>query len=80
MLFRSAKTQAIAKNIFDTINASFDDDIGSVSVGISLTSAVGRNYDYLAKCADTALYTVKRNGKKQFVFYNDSMKDIFKPQ
>lgn len=75
-----AKTQAIAKNIFDTINASFDDDIGSVSVGISLTSAVGRNYDDLMKCADTALYTVKRNGKKQFVFYNDSMKDIFKPQ
>lgn len=76
----AAKTQSVAKNIFDTINASFDDDgIGSVSVGIALTSLVGRNYDDLMRCADTALYTVKRNGKKQFVFYNDSMKGIILP-
>lgn len=72
----TAKTQAVAKSIFDVINASFDDDIGSVSVGIALTSVVGRNYDDLMRCSDTALYTVKRNGKKQFVFYNDSMKNI----
>ena len=76
----TAKTQAVAKNIFDTINALFDDGIGSVSIGIAQTSVVGRDYEKLLKCADLALYTVKKNGKKQFVFYNDSMKGVELPE
>ena len=76
----AAATQAIAKNIFDTINAAFDNDgIGSVSLGVAQTSVAGRKYEDLLRCADTALYTVKKNGKKQFVFYNHSMKDISLP-
>lgn len=76
----SAKTHAVAKNIFDTINAAFDNDgIGSVSLGVAQTAVVGRKYEDLLRCADTALYTVKKNGKKQFVFYNDSMKYIILP-
>ena len=48
----------------------------SVTVGVALSCELGRDYEKLLHAADEALYYGKRNGKAQYCFYNDSMKDI----
>ncbi|MEY8338203.1 diguanylate cyclase [Lachnospiraceae bacterium 62-35] len=41
----------------------------SVSMGIARTDIIGRDYDDLFRCADQALYEVKRKGRGQYQFY-----------
>lgn len=43
------------------------------SIGISTYPADGETKDDLLKCADIALYQVKRNGRSQFAFYESKM-------
>lgn len=74
------KTVANAKKMFDAINASFTDGIGSVSMGVAQTSVAGRDYETLYKSADIAAYSIKHNGKAQFCLYSDSMKDFELPE
>lgn len=45
----------------------------SISMGIAETSKIGTDYEDLFHAADQALYTVKRSGRGQFRFYEDSM-------
>ncbi len=48
----------------------------SVTVGVALSRDLGCDYEKLLKAADAALYYGKRNGKAQYCFYDDSMKDL----
>lgn len=45
----------------------------SCSIGISIYPENGKNADDLLKRADTALYTVKENGKNGFALFRDEM-------
>ncbi|MCM1195386.1 MAG: diguanylate cyclase, partial [Firmicutes bacterium] len=71
----NGKLKVSARALFDAVNGSFEDGIGSISMGIAQTTVVGRDYADLYKCADLAAYSVKHNGKAQFVFYEESMKN-----
>ncbi|MDE6302976.1 MAG: diguanylate cyclase, partial [Clostridia bacterium] len=50
-------------------------DIG-ISMGIALTENFEGDFDELFKRADAAMYTVKRENKNSYMFYDDSMKDL----
>ena len=50
-------------------------DIG-ISMGIALTDNFDGDFDELFKRADAAMYTVKRDNKNSYMFYDDSMKDL----
>lgn len=45
----------------------------SVSIGISLYPAHGKNYEELFTRADQALYYIKQNGKNEFMIYRDKL-------
>lgn len=45
----------------------------SFSIGIAIYPDNGNTIDTLIKHADTAMYSVKENGKKNFEFYHDGM-------
>ena len=45
-------------------------------MGIAETEQVGTDYEDLFHAADQALYTVKRSGRGQYYFYNDTMKKM----
>lgn len=75
----NGRAKASARALFDATNASFEEGIGSISMGIAQSIVVGREFADLYKCADIAAYSAKHNGKAQFTFYNDSMKDLSRP-
>lgn len=45
------------------------------SIGISTYPDDGENYETLLKNVDTAMYTAKKQGRNQFVFFNKDMSD-----
>ena len=59
-----------------SICGTYDNYKVSVTIGVALSNKVGCNYEKLLHAADAALYYGKRNGKAQFNFYDDSMKDL----
>jgi len=64
------------QRIFDCITQKYKHfDIG-ISIGIAYTDGFEGDFDELFKRADAAMYTVKRESKKSFRFYDDSMKDL----
>ena len=46
-------------------------------MGVARTEVVGTDYETLFHAADQALYTVKRAGRGQFKFYDESMRQMF---
>ena len=46
------------------------------ALGAALTATVPGGYDALFHAADAALYTVKRGGRGQYRFYDESMKQM----
>ncbi len=64
------------QRIFDCITQKYKHfDIG-ISMGIAYADGFEGDFDELFKRADAAMYTVKRESKKSFRFYDDSMKDL----
>ena len=45
------------------------------ALGAALTATVPGGYDALFHAADAALYTVKRGGRGQYRFYNETMRE-----
>ena len=45
-------------------------------MGVAQTEVVGTDYETLFHAADQALYTVKRGGRGQFRFYNQTMRQM----
>lgn len=78
LLFLEYKTplEPIIQRIFTSLQSSFDNSPISISMGVAQTSTVGIDYDTLFRAADQALYSVKRGGRGQYRFYDDSMQEI----
>ena len=62
--------------IFHSLAGHYEDFKISVSMGVARTEIVGKDYDTLFHAADQALYAVKRAGRGQFRFYDDTMKEM----
>ncbi len=71
-----ASLEPIIHRIFNSLQSSFKDSVISISMGVAQTNIVGTNYDALFRAADQALYSVKRGGRGQYHFYDDSMQEI----
>ena len=68
--------EPVIQRIFSSLVGKFEDFTISVSMGIAETEQVGTDYEDLFHAADQALYTVKRSGRGQYYFYNDTMKKM----
>ncbi len=60
--------------IFQSLCGRFEQFPISISMGVALTDTVPGGYDELFHAADAALYTVKRGGRGQYRFYDDTMR------
>lgn len=61
--------------IFSSLSGVCEDVSFTVSMGVSDTELLGRNYDVLFRCADQALYACKRSGRGAYRFYDVTMKE-----
>ena len=72
-----ADIEALAARLIDTVVQSYEIDgyrlSSSVSIGIAIGPADGRNADELLMAADLALNTVKESGRGTYRFYQPSM-------
>ena len=66
----------VVSRIFESLCGTYEDFTISVSMGIAPTATAGCDYDVLFHSADQALYTVKRGGRGQYRFYDESMKQM----
>ncbi len=66
----------IITRIFGALIGQYEEFTISVSMGVSTTQSVSRDYDDLFRAADQALYAVKRSGRGQFRFYDESMSQM----
>ena len=66
--------ELVVSRIFESLCGTYEDFTISVSMGIAPTATAGCDYDMLFHSADQALYTVKRGGRGQYRFYDESMK------
>ena len=63
------------KRIFNCLTQKYKQfDVG-VSMGVALTDGFNGDFDELFKRADAAMYSVKRDGKCSYRFYDESMKN-----
>lgn len=73
------KVEALAKEILKTFTTPVIVDDNSlnitVSIGIALAPMDSTTADGLLKCADTATYKSKENGKNTYCFFSQSMTD-----
>ncbi|MGN0620437.1 MAG: GGDEF domain-containing protein [Porcipelethomonas sp.] len=64
-------------DLCDAFHNNYTGDDGrykiSASIGVSLFSVHGQNFDKLYKCADKALYHSKKRGKDTYTIYDDKM-------
>ncbi len=68
--------EPVVSRIFESLCGTYEDFTISVSMGIASTATAGYDYDALFHAADQALYTVKRGGRGQYRFYDESMKQM----
>ena len=67
--------EAAIKRIFNALIGEYEGFSISLSMGVAQTATVGYDYDALFQAADNALYAVKRGGRGQYLFYDESMHD-----
>lgn len=60
--------------ILNSLNGTYEGLLVTVTMGVALTSVIGKEYNSLFHAADQALYSAKRLGHSQYLIYNDSMK------
>lgn len=72
----SKEIEAIIQRIFTSLTGIYENFPISVSMGVAQTAVVGFAYDQLFHAADQALYFAKRSGRKQYRFYDESIKDM----
>lgn len=65
--------EALVARIFHALTSWFRGFAISLSMGVALFPEHGSDYESLFHCADQALYMAKKNGKKQYRFYNESI-------
>ena len=76
LLFFAYKSDIMqtANALFKSFHAADESFNVSVSMGISLSSVTGTDYEALFHAAEQALHAAKNKGKNCFLFYDDSMK------
>ena len=67
--------EVVISRIFQSLCGQFEQFPISISMGVALTATVPDGYDALFHAADAALYTVKRGGRGQYRFYNETMRE-----
>lgn len=68
--------EPIIRRIFNTLNGEYEGFSISISMGVARTTVAGEDYTALFHAADQALYAVKRSGRRQYLFYDSSMKQM----
>lgn len=68
--------EGIIDRIFHALSGTYEGFDITISMGIARSKEVGNAYEVLFNCADWALYNAKKNGRAQYFFYDDSMKEI----
>ena len=78
LIFLEYKTdvEPVISRIFESLCGTYEQFSISISMGIAQTTVTGYDYDTLFHAADQALYTVKRGGRGQYRFYDESMKKM----
>lgn len=66
--------ESIVNRLFHAISGEYEGFKISLSMGVSICPKDGQNYETLFHRADQALYAAKKHGKKQYCFYNPSVK------
>lgn len=74
--YTSGFDQKIAKT-FSSLMGYYEDFPVRASMGIARTIDAGDDYEALFHKADQALYSAKRAGREQYLFYDSSMKGTF---
>lgn len=76
MIFTACKNrvEAITERLFRSISGVYEGFEISLSMGVATCPRDGENYELLFHRADQALYAAKKNGRKQYCFYNSSVK------
>ena len=67
--------ETVISRIFQSLCGQYAQFPISISMGVALTSVVPGGYDALFRAADAALYTVKRGGRGQYRFYDETMRE-----
>ena len=77
LIFLEYKTdpEAAIRRIFNALTGKYEGFSISLSMGVAQTDRVGMDYDALFHAADNALYAVKRGGRGQYLFYDETMRD-----
>lgn len=70
------ESESTIEQIFSSLTGAYEKFPLSVSMGIAQTAVVGFEYGKLFHAADQALYFAKKSGRKQYCFYDESMKDM----
>ena len=69
----------VARKIIDAISVSFKveqyDLVVTPSIGIAMYPSDGEDFEILSKCADTAMYRAKEEGRNSFRFFTPEMQD-----
>ncbi|MCI8539828.1 MAG: diguanylate cyclase [Oscillospiraceae bacterium] len=75
LIFLECRTDALAviDRIYKSLLGQYEDFTISISMGVARTELVGVDYEELFHAADQALYTVKRSGRGQYRFYDNTM-------
>ena len=76
LIFTTFKDEAepIVKRLFRSISGHYEEFEISLSMGIATCPKDGGKYDLLFHRADQALYAAKKEGRKQYCFYNHSVR------
>ncbi|RGZ00426.1 diguanylate cyclase [Clostridium sp. AM58-1XD] len=69
-----SNVEAIVKRLFHAISGEYAGFEISLSMGVSICPKDGKNYEILFHRADQALYAAKKQGKRQYCFYNPAVK------
>lgn len=75
------KIEQLANSILDSLKQPFMIDeqeyFISVSIGISLSPADGKDIETLVRKADQALFSAKEHGRSHYRYYRDDMTNVF---
>lgn len=78
LLFLEYKTdiEKTIDRIFHSLCGKYEQFRISVSMGVALGEVTGLSYDEMFHAADAALYSVKRSGRGEYCFYDESLKNL----
>lgn len=65
------------RRIFTMLSEAYEDYTVSISMGVAKSADVGMSYEEMFQAADKALYYAKENGRHQYCFYVEAMRDMF---